>query len=231
MPVRVIRGPPIWREVLDAHRSEGPSRRPGPHHGGVACRPHVPHPPGRRRLRHRGRDRLRQPPPVRADRGPRRLPRDALRRRGEGRGGRRPTSYSPPTTEDLWPQAPPGEPCHGRGADRPLSSACPGRTGRRRDPHRGQAVQPERAVLGLLRREGFPTVGGHQAHGLGPGHARRGDRLPDAQETPTGWPSPAATPTSPRTSAGPPPTSTSPFSPANGRWRTTPSPSRPRWWR
>ena len=130
------------------------------------------------RLRRRGRHRLRQPAAVRRRRGPGRLPPRPRRATAAWLPRPAPTSCSPrrPTR------------CGRRRRVTSVRVARPHRASwkgvparplRRGGDHRGQAACPDRAVPGLLRREGLPAAGRHPPPGRRPVAAGRGRRLPD----------------------------------------------------
>ena len=139
-----------------------------------------------------------------AGRGPGPLPPGPGRRPGAGRRAGAAVVFAPPV-EEMFPGGTVGhDGPRGRPVRRP-GGRQPARPLRRGGHRRRQAVQPGRAVPGLLRREGLPAAGRRAPDGRRPGLAGRGRRLPARSGSTTGWPGPAATATCRPTSGPRPP--------------------------
>ena len=148
-----------------------------PHHGRLPRRAPLPHAsrPGQPRLR--GRVAVREPPPVRAGRGPRPLP-AGPGRRPEHRPvrGRRP-GFRPFGRRDVSGRAAAHHRARGGHGRRSVRRRTAGSL--RWGGHRGgQALCPGRAGHGLLRSQGRAATGGGPPPGRRPVPARGRGRLP-----------------------------------------------------
>ena len=145
----------------------GSHGRPRAHHGLPARRPRLSHGAAAAECDVVAGVDLRQPAPVRAERGSR-LPTPATSNGDTSVAAERAsTCSSSPTVEEMYP-SPIRTTCPVADVAEPLEGACPAGPLRRRR-HRGrQAVRHRGTVPRLLRREGLPAAGRRAPHGRRP---------------------------------------------------------------